>query len=167
MTLTHKLNVRKASTYIPIVNKRVSVIIMNNDQLEIYQLWLYSQIYVIKFEYLQLVLMHQLIDLPVVTTGQKTSNLRKTRKWRNSDSSSKKDRIYSGFEFVKTKNNVHKVENQTIRKKCLWFWTVVFSIRLKAPLNFSYQTPLSKNNVMSEILKNRQDVVSLSDLERI
>lgn len=94
---------------------------MNNDQLEIYQLWLYSQIYVIKFEYLQLVLMHQLIDLPVVTTGQKTSNLRKTRKWRNSDSSSKKDRIYSGFEFVKTKNNVHKVENQTIKKNACGF----------------------------------------------
>lgn len=105
----------------PIVNKRVSVIIMNNDQLEICQLWLYSQIYVIKFEYLQLVLMHQLIDLPVVTTGQKTSNLRKTRKWRNSDSSSKKDRIYSGFEFVKTKNNVHKVENQTIKKNACGF----------------------------------------------
>lgn len=91
----------------PIVNKRVSVIIMNNNQLEICQLWLYSKIYVIKFEYLQLVLMHQLINLSEVTTGQKTSNLRNTGKWRNSDSSSKKDKIYSGFEFVKTKNNVH------------------------------------------------------------
>lgn len=72
-----------------------------------------------------------------------------------------------GLNLIREKNNVHLVENQTIKTNACDFeqWALVLGWRLH--WTFLSKRRCQKNKVMSEILKNNQDVVALSDLDNI